>query len=338
VLSVVAAATVAWTYGLPLRDPDGAPGPTFLRLPAMIVLALAIDVIPRVIARADGWHDVRRTAGTVARERWTPANLRFTLIGLVGWYATYAAIRNLKGFVPFVNHNLYDDHLDRIDRDIFLGHRPATLLHDVLGSGLAAHVLSVSYLSWIFALPVSLAIALVWVRRARVGTWWITAVSLDWILGVAVNFSVPTLGPVYQRPAEFAGLAHTRTADLQQSMMDDRMQVLAHPVHAHFVQNIAAFASLHVAIVMTACVVAHRSDLRHWIVWALRGFLAITMVDTVYFGWHYVSDVVAGVLLGIAGARLAEHFAATEQDEPADDAQADSQLGAPHLAGSRAGQ
>jgi hypothetical protein len=71
--------------------------------------------------------------------------------------------------------------------------------------------------------------------------------------------------------------------------------------------NIAAFTSLHVAIVMPACVVVRRSDLRRWTVWALRGFLVITMIDTVYFGWHHASDVVAGVLLGIAGARLAEH-------------------------------
>ncbi|MCW2799404.1 MAG: inositol phosphorylceramide synthase [Aeromicrobium sp.] len=336
VLSVIAAASVAWSYGLPLRDPDGAPGPTIIRLPAMILLALLIDVIPRIIIRAEGWRDARRTAGIVARERWTPANLRFTFIGLAGWYATYAAIRNLKGFVPVVNHNLYDNDLDRIDRTIFLGHRPAVLLHDALGTGFAAHVLSFFYLGWIFALPISLAIVLVWVRRARVGTWWITAVSIDWIIGVVINFSLPTLGPVYERPSEFADLAHTKTAALQQSMMDDRIQVLVNPAHAHFVQNIAAFASLHVAIAMSACVVAHRAGLRRWIVWALRAFLLITMIDTVYFGWHYVSDVIAGLLLGIAGAWLAERFAATDHgEETPDDVSAGSELRAPNLAGGR---
>jgi membrane-associated phospholipid phosphatase len=235
-----------------------------------------------------------------------------------------------------VNGNIYDSHLDRIDREMFLGHRPALLLHDVLGTGFAAHVLSFFYLAWIFALPVSLAIVLVWVRRKRVGTWWVTAVSIDWILGVAVNLSVPTLGPVYERPSDFAGLAPTRTAALQQSMMDDRLHVLADPTHAQSVQNIAAFASLHVAIVMTACIIAHRAGLRPWIVWALRGFLVITMIDTVYFGWHYVSDVLAGLLLGIAGAWLAEHFAATDHvEEPPEVAGADSQLRAPNLASSR---
>lgn len=334
VLAVIAAATVAWSYGLPLRDPDSSTGPNYFRLPAMILLALLIDVIPRIAIRAAGWRDARRTAGIVARERWTPANLRFTFIGLAGWYATYASIRNLKGFVPFVNGHLYDNSLDRLDRTLFLGHRPAVLLHDLLGTGIAARLLSFFYLGWIFALPLSLAIVLVWVRRARIGTWWITAVSIDWILGVIVNFALPTLGPIYQRPSEFAALAHTKTAALQQSMMDDRLQVLAHPVQAHPVQNIAAFASLHVAIAMSACVVAHRAGLRRWIVWALRGFLVITMIDTVYFGWHYASDVVAGLLLGMAGAWLAEHFAATDHHSDGE-SEMDSQLSATDLASSR---
>ncbi len=166
------------------------------------------------------------------RERWTPANLRFTFVGLAGWYATYAAIRNLKGFVPFVNGNLYDDELARLDRAMFFGHQPAVVLHDLLGTTFSADILSFFYLGWIVALPLSLAAALVWVRRARVGSWWVTAVSVDWILGVLINFSLPTLGPVYERPGPFAALASTKTAALQQSMMDDRLQVLARSRHS----------------------------------------------------------------------------------------------------------
>ncbi len=308
---------VAWYCGLPLRDPDGSTGPTYFRLPATILLALLLDVIPRIAIRAQRWRDVQAATAVVIRERWTPANLRFTFVGLAGWYATYAAIRNLKGFVPFVNGNLYDDELARLDRALFFGHQPAVVLHDLLGTTFSADLLSFFYLGWIVALPLSLAAALVWVRRARVGSWWVTAVSVDWILGVLINFSLPTLGPVYEHPGPFSALANTKTAALQQSMMDDRLQVLAHPVTAHPVQNIAAFASLHVAIAATACIIAHRAGLHRGVVWALRAFLVITMIDTVYFGWHYVSDVIAGLMVGMLGAWVAEHFAAHEtEDEP----------------------
>ena len=49
------------------------------------------------------------------------------------------------------------------------------------------------------------------------------------------------------------------------------------------------------------------------VVWGLRAFLGITMVATVYFGWHYVSDVIAGLLLGFVGAWVGEKFAAPDQ-------------------------
>lgn len=334
-MSVIAAALVAWSLGLSLHDPDGS---TFIRLPGIVVLALLIDVFPRSAVRAKRWRDIGRSLVEVARERWTAANLRFMLIGLVGWYATYAAIRNLKGFVPFANANLYDDDLARLDRALFFGHRPAAVLHDLLGTDVAAHILSFFYLLWIVALPASLGVALVWVRRDRISSWWVTAVSVDWILGVVINFSLPTVGPIYERPGDFAGLDGTMTGTLQQTMWSDRLEVLAHSGHTNAVQNIAAFASLHVAIAMTACVVAHRAGLHRALVWSLRVFLVITMFATVYFGWHYVSDVLAGLLLGIVGAWVGERFAASDQ-EPAERTRGRSatasESSASDLAGSR---
>lgn len=304
---------VAWYVDLPLRDPDGSTGPTYLRLPAIILVALLLDIVPRAVVRASSWREVRARIVEVTRERWQLASLRFMLVGLIGWYVTYASIRNLKGMVPFANHQLYDGDLARLDKAMFGGHRPATLLHDLLGTGVTAHVLSFFYIAWIVLLPASLAIALVWARRDRISTWWVTAVSLDWIMGVILNFALPTLGPIYDRPGDFADLTTTSTTTLQQSMWTERVEVLADPSGTHTVQNIAAFASLHVAIAATACIVAHRAGLHRVIVHALRAFLAITMISTVYFGWHYVSDVIAGLLMGIVAAWIAERFAAPEE-------------------------
>lgn len=339
VASVVAAALVAWSFGLHLRDPDGSTGPTYIRLPVIIILALLADVVPRSVIRASGWRDLRRSGAEVVRERWSMTHLRFMLLGLAGWYATYAAVRNLKGFVPFVNGNLYDYELSTLDRAMFLGHQPSAVLHDLLGTDVAAQVLSFFYVLWIAALPASLAIALVWVRRDRLSSWWVTAVSVDWVLGVVANYALPTLGPVYNRPGDFASLPDTSTSALQQSMWAERVQVLADPVHVHTVQNIAAFASLHVAIAATACVVAHRAGLHQALVWSLRAFLVITMISTVYFGWHYVSDVIAGLLLGLVGAWVGERFAASGDDEPTDTRhrrdRAGSELSSADLAASR---
>jgi len=311
---------VAWYSGLPLRDPDGSTGPTYIRLPAIVLLALLLDIVPRAVIRASSWRTLRSDVVDVVRERWQAANLRFMIVGLVGWYVTYASIRNLKGMVPFANNHLYDNALARLDRAMLGGHRPSTLFHDVLGTDIAAQVLSFFYIVWIVALPASLAVALVWARRDRISSWWVTAVSLDWIIGVALNFALPTLGPIYDRPGDFAGLTPTATTALQQSMWTERIQVLANPDNTHTVQNIAAFASLHVAIATTACIVAHRAGFHRSIVLALRAFLVVTMIATVYFGWHYVSDVIAGVLVGMVGAWVAERFAASDEESPIDKA------------------
>jgi membrane-associated phospholipid phosphatase len=70
------------------------------------------------------------------------------------------------------------------------------------------------------------------------------------------------------------------------------------------VQTIAAFASLHVGITVTACLVAHWAGLAARIRWLLWGFLALTVLSTVYLGWHYLFDAVGGVVLGAAAAML----------------------------------
>jgi hypothetical protein len=302
VATLILALLVAWSCGVPFRDPDGTTGPTYIRLPAILVLALVLDIVPRVIHRARGSHDMRGTLREVLRERLCWPYMKFTLVGLIAWYTTYASIRNLKGFVPFVNHHLYDAGFEHLDRALFLGHTPAVVLHQLLGTDAAAHVLSFFYIGWIVLLPFSLAVALVWHRETNIGAWWVTAVAADWVLGVATNFVLPTVGPIYVDPHSFTGLAATTTSNLQGTMWIERMDVLAHPATAGVVQNVAAFASLHVGVAATACFVAHWAGFPRLFRVAMWAFLGVTMIATVYFGWHYVADVVGGLVLGYAGA------------------------------------
>jgi membrane-associated phospholipid phosphatase len=75
---------------------------------------------------------------------------------------------------------------------------------------------------------------------------------------------------------------------------------------------VAAFISLHVAICATLCVFAVLLDLRRaWRVTAF-GYLALTSVSTIYFGWHYLVDLLGGAALGVAAAWLAARGVGTE--------------------------
>jgi hypothetical protein len=301
----VATVVVAIAYNLPIRDPDDATGPTYLRLPLILLIAFLTDVAPRAAHRAYGGGSPQgflAQFAAVTRERWPYDHIRFALLGLGSWYVTYVAFRNLKSYVPVVNRGLDDNTLARIDRWMFFGHDPAALLHDLLGTDLAAHVLSFVYIAWIVLVPVSLAAALVWSRSVSGGSWLVTAVGVDWALGAITYYLVPSVGPVYIHPDVFAGLAHTSVTSIQEAMADDRASVLADPSGTHAVQTIAAFASLHVGITVTVCLIAYWLGLSRWIQCALAAFLAATIVSTVYLGWHYATDCLGGIVLGVLGA------------------------------------
>jgi len=71
------------------------------------------------------------------------------------------------------------------------------------------------------------------------------------------------------------------------------------------VQTIAAFASLHVGMCVTMCLLAELLRLPHLLRAALWAFMALTVLATVYLGWHYFVDDIAGVFMGAAALALA---------------------------------
>src|SRR5688500_18533896 len=87
----VVAVVCAVYLGLPLRDPDGFLGPTYVRLPLIVALMLAVDVVPRGLARARSVRAVPEQLLLVARERWPWRRLRPALIGLAAFYGTYVS-------------------------------------------------------------------------------------------------------------------------------------------------------------------------------------------------------------------------------------------------------
>ena len=187
---------------------------------------------------------------------------------------------------------------------MFLGHDPAALLHGLLGTGVAAHVLS-TLLRRVHRLPAALA-----GPRARVlaplqlSLFYAAALSINWVLGAATYFLLPALGPIYAFPPWFADLPHTEATRLQQMLLDDRTGFLADPTNGT-PQAIAAFASLHIAMSFTALLAVYLLDLGRWLKIALWAWLVVTLIATVYLGWHYVVDDIAGMAIGAVSLLLA---------------------------------
>jgi hypothetical protein len=291
---------VAIAEGLPLRDPDARYVGSPLALIGVIAgIFLVLDLLPR------SWRHSRETGVSlpasvlgVFEDRWWGRRGVIVIVALVSFYVTYISYRNLKSFLPFVTDVNYDGELLSAERWFFFGNDPAEFLHNLLGTGLTAEFLSAVYLAFLTFVPVSLAIALIWSNRLRVGITYVSALSICWILGAISYYIIPALGPVFADPQVFAGLPDTGVAKLQATLLEHRREVLADPAATNAVQSIAAFASLHTGVLFAAALIAHRSRSHRGVRYGLWSMLGFTMIATVYFGWHYIVDDVAGLLIG----------------------------------------
>ncbi len=304
-IGLVSAAVIACNEaGVSFRDPDNVAAQYVVLVGAGVALLVAVDVALRAARLTGTRWPTRDAMRAVRRERWTAGRAAAVAIALVSFYATYLAYRNLKSIVPFLRPDLFDTDLADVDRAIFLGHDPAALLHGLLGTGAAAHVLSSVYAAFIVFLPLSLGLALVFSQRLQLSLFYAAALSMNWVLGAASYFLLPALGPIYAFPQWFTSLPHTEATRLQQMLLDDRAGFLADPTRGT-PQAIAAFASLHVAMSVTALLAVYLLGLGRRLKVVLWVWLVLTLLATVYLGWHYVVDDIAGVAIAVMSLALA---------------------------------
>ena len=312
VLMILTTVVVARWAELPLRDADGILGTRMMILVGTLIAFFALEIIPRALRKRSAGMAFRDAVRAVVRERWSRRRLTVVAIGLLSFYATYLSYRNLKSFLPFLVEQDHDFQLLNLERGLFGGADPTRLLQDLLGTGAAAHILSSAYLFYLAFVPISLGAALILSSNPIPGMWWVTALGLNWTLGVASYYLLPAMGPAFADPTLVAQLPDTGVAALQEALAQHRIEVLADPNATTQVQSIAAFASLHVSVVFSAALIAHMVRVPATLRRALWVFFALTVVATLYFGWHYVLDDIAGMVIGgiavVLGAALTGHW------------------------------
>ena len=300
-MTLIVALIATERAGVRFRDPDHVAGKYFVLVGLGVALMVVLDIAIRARRRTAGFRPTRAEMGAVRRERWTRRRMLGAGAALLSFYVTYLAYRNLKAVVPLLRpDDLFDRQLSSLDRAVFAGHDPATLLHALLGTGVSTQVLSTFYVAFIVFLPLSLAVALVFARDLPTSLFYATAMSVNWLLGAGSYFLLPSLGPAYFDPSIFAALPHSEVTHLQGVLLDQRIAFLRDP-DTGTPQAIAAFASLHIAMSFTAVLGAHLLGLGRRVKLALWAWLVITLVSTVYLGWHYVVDDVAGLVIGAMG-------------------------------------
>ncbi len=306
IVTVLAALLATQAAGVSLRDPDHVGARRLAMVCCLALVLVGLDIVIRGVRRSDALKSSLTAMRSVRRERWTRE--RGVVVGsaLVSFYVTYVAYRNLKSVVPVLRPDeLFDRQLADFDRSMFVGHDPAELLHALLGTGIATQILSTVYVAFVFFVPLSLALALVFSPDLRRGVYFATALSINWTLGAASYLLLPARGPIYFAPAGFADLPESHASYLQGLLLDQRRGFLADPSAPGAAQNIAAFASLHCSLIFTVAMAAHLLGLARGLRIGLWILFAVSAVATVHLGWHYVIDDVAGVVIGLVALGLA---------------------------------
>ena len=296
---------VSLKYDQPLLDPEGKfLGPSWARLPLLLLGALLLDLLPRTL-----YQSKMKPAAmmVIVKERlrthWTRDRITLVALGIICFYVTYVSYRNLKSCLPFVTEAMYDRELHLLDKALFFGNDPSSVLHGALGTNVMAHLLSYIYLWFLPLVPLALTAWLVWSRNLSYGYWFATSQCIAWTLGTLSYYALPTLGPGLEYVPRYQDLAHTPTTDLMDSLVSARQQIRFGGYDgegvAGIVNSVAGFASLHCGITLLVALMVQytlRSKVLKIVFWVNFG---LTMLATVYFGWHYLADDIAGIMLAL---------------------------------------
>jgi hypothetical protein len=295
---------IVWSQhvGVGFKDPGGRMfrGKIAYSLSGLVI-ALVADAAWRWWRTPRDSSGARRSIRRTLAQRWSPERLLLLVGGLAAYHLVYFCYRNLKSWDSF--NTPRDDWLLRVDRDLFGGHSPAVLLHDLLGQHTAAYALMDVYRSFTYLTATSVVIALVFSRTIRRGYVFLVAAMWTWILGTASYYLIPSLGPFASAPQEFAGLPHTSITDTWAEYLLQRQEFLADPTAPTSFVSISAFASLHTGFTALVCFMAFYYG-HKWLGSALAVYLVAIMVSTIYWGWHFTLDDIAGLVLAAIAVAL----------------------------------
>lgn len=220
----------------------------------------------------------------------------------------FVAFAQLKHLIPHVNHALYDAQLLSLEQSLFAGSTSADFLHVLFGFS-AAPFISGLYKAYYFYLLIGISI-LIFQRDLRLAQEYCAAFALMWFVGVLVVYAYPTWGPCFFTPEKFSFIKNTDAGALQQSLWQMKMLLESNPHSTEGLFAISGLPSLHLGVTILGSFyiskISHFLGLLSWI------FTALTVVSTLYLGWHYIWDDFAAFVLVAVCLRMARNLCAAK--------------------------
>lgn len=214
----------------------------------------------------------------------------------------------LKSSIYLINSRTWDAQLLRLDRALHFGISPSLFLVELFKSPAAYRAIDLYYATVYGVIVVtypSIFVAILEKQRRRA---FATAFVLVMILGWIAYAALPSWGPVFIQPAEFEkALSYMpMTVTIQSQLFEETSSLVRNPLGQRTIVygGIAAFPSLHVAILTVFALVSRRISKG----WFKANILLILLmiVGAVVTGYHYLIDAYAGLILGWGAFRIGE--------------------------------
>lgn len=200
-------------------------------------------------------------------------------------YLVYVLLRDL---IPFIRPDLYDAELAALETGWF-GTPSYVWLPRTIGAEWLDYVLMGCYLThYYIPLVVALFLAFRNPKRFRL---WMFALTLVWVIGYLGYIAVPAIGPRYF----FANYELWR--------QHDAIQPVASWIDSYAEVTRDCFPSLHIAWAILTLWGGRKYRPFFWM------YLPIVIgigVAAIYFGYHYLLDLPAGILLAVGAIWTAQ--------------------------------
>jgi len=211
----------------------------------------------------------------------------------------YVVISNLKAILPLYRVYSWDPVFLKLDRLLFAGRNPYQLLHQLFPPSSSTLFFEQFYFFFFYFNALGLSGAFVFGSPRYLFRVAGTMVIATYI-GMVLYWVFPSLGPCFysQTAALFDRMPETMT--LKPTLYFRFLAMITAPQNYRpgLFDGIAAFPSLHVTHSLIYLIYLWPKQ-RVLTLLNVLPFVLLSL-STVYLGWHYVVDVPAGALVGIA--------------------------------------
>ncbi len=197
-------------------------------------------------------------------------------------------------YIPALHQQDYDPILIQWDYAL-LGVHPTVFLERVMSPWLTEY-LQLAYTAFYFC-PAVLIVVLVVQRKRQALDYYLTLLAIAFFISYIGYLLVPALGPRFY-------LAHLQTRPLEGVYLFSKIQHVLNEL-----ENIQwdAFPSGHTAIILLVVYFAYYHFRRFF--WVMIPISVSLIFSTVYLRYHYVVDVIGGILLALISIGLTRWLA-----------------------------